>query len=522
MWVCPSDESHRFEIRQCSEGVPSSCPLCNDRNIAAALSCHEPWRESRDLVESVLSSLPQSQIHWFNLDQKEMDRFLNAHREMLENFHNLTLMSPDFERPSLPQRNLMIPCFRVLKDPKMKYSESFERFKIKESLGGIFVKMFDTEALEGLRSLKNKEVNLLIGLVSILDVLDTNDRDPRKLKKDEQKQLLDKMRKSSKDALMLKDSGRAFIIFDPFPVITLCRVELIIGSDIPMISSNAAIFSTIDLSHRMDVETLKPPKDAVFLKSTTVNEPQNRHDILSGTMLENFSIDMEPPDILKPFGTDFKMKMHFFNKEAIPFAAMKRLKPLTQNVDSVSPELYLLIAAEYLEHSTIESRNYFHKYINALKEKNTWTVHPWTMLIYARAFNESLDREQHRMMISSFLSWFPEQNSLLTASELALVDDDDFENDEDKVVEKNSTLTDKLNEDWRVLKQKYPAFSSDAMDKLLELTGLAKVKEEALKIWRAAMQLKTLDEKIREKNMFTCNYVFMGNPGTFLSLIRKR
>ena len=68
---------------------------------------------------------------------------------------------------------------------------------------------------------------------------------------------------------------------------------------------------------------------------------------------------------------------------------------------------------------------------------------------------------------------------------------------------------------WNDLKTAYPGeVNSKATEELLNLTGLRKVKEEAILLWKTALQLKRMDAETRRENMTTANYCFLGNPGT--------
>jgi hypothetical protein len=72
-----------------------------------------------------------------------------------------------------------------------------------------------------------------------------------------------------------------------------------------------------------------------------------------------------------------------------------------------------------------------------------------------------------------------------------------------------------LRDQWAKLQADYPSETkSNAMCELLKLTGLRKVKEEALRLWNSALQLRRMDLEAQKKNILTANYTFLGNPGS--------
>ncbi|RLN36908.1 hypothetical protein BBO99_00005556 [Phytophthora kernoviae] len=56
--------------------------------------------------------------------------------------------------------------------------------------------------------------------------------------------------------------------------------------------------------------------------------------------------------------------------------------------------------------------------------------------------------------------------------------------------------------------------ASEAMEKLLKLVGLKKVKQAAVNLFKNAMMLQQLSAAQRKKNIMAFNYCFVGNPGT--------
>lgn len=66
---------------------------------------------------------------------------------------------------------------------------------------------------------------------------------------------------------------------------------------------------------------------------------------------------------------------------------------------------------------------------------------------------------------------------------------------------------------WETLKTETKC-QSQAMDKLMKLSGLHKVKIRALELFQLGLRFQQMDSEIRKKNMPSLNYRFVGNPGT--------
>jgi hypothetical protein len=117
-----------------------------------------------------------------------------------------------------------------------------------------------------------------------------------------------------------------------------------------------------------------------------------------------------------------------------------------------------------------------------------------------------VDKTKSRQLLSFFLDSFPTQEKCLSEEDKAKLDD----TDESSV---GTRLVDLVQEQWADLKDSF-RIQSEATDKLLSLTVLKKVKEEAIRIWKSAMQLQRMDDEVRKQNIMSFNYCFLGNPGT--------
>jgi hypothetical protein len=66
---------------------------------------------------------------------------------------------------------------------------------------------------------------------------------------------------------------------------------------------------------------------------------------------------------------------------------------------------------------------------------------------------------------------------------------------------------------WESMKDT-DGLASRAMDELLKMTGLRKVKQTAVELFKQGLVLSRMDKETRKLNAPALNYVFYGNPGT--------
>lgn len=202
------------------------------------------------------------------------------------------------------------------------------------------------------------------------------------------------------------------------------------------------------------------------------------------------------------------------NKGARPFAGLSMLTNLTKQQPFLESDL--LCALEYLtlsKRETTEATERLKAYVAAIKTVRG-ACHPLVLLAFARlASRDTGARAQPLEFLKILRDVCPQAvEHWLFAEERALL--------EPRVsVDAAGTAAGKSSDDlsiderWRLLKQQ-EGCKSDAMEELLKLVGLRRVKDSALKLFKSAVVLQKMTPSKRKKNALALNYCFMGNPGT--------
>lgn len=324
--------------------------------------------------------------------------------------------------------------------------------------------------------------------------------------------------------MIFHDKGfENLVVWDPFPLLALFRLRV---SRDQLLQLGDCVGDVQQLNLGPLPIAFDAPLDPVVVYSapavdiadensetSSVADLREEHlnNALVGTVLEGLSMDLDWPGGINSEGafstnveSDLMDKMQFVNSHASPFSGLKRLKNLRKTESC--PLLYLLLAAETSVHSNQEAEIHLRQFIDKVRSSSaTDKIHPWAMVVAAR-----VGPNHARRLLCTFAALFPTQKRILSPIELELV-----RGEKSSQSEETLEWPELLQEQWEQLQMDYPLETkSDAMAELLRLTGLRKVKEEALSLWNSALQLRKMDPEARKKNLLTANYCFLGNPGS--------
>ena len=269
---------------------------------------------------------------------------------------------------------------------------------------------------------------------------------------------------------------------------------------------------------------MKPVLPDICKEDATVPESKNnkseildRHlGFLDGTMAENLILCPEwdnhslGKDFPENIHTQLVSKLAFKNPAAESFEGTSFLETLeTSESASKYKELPLLQALEcfHLDFRE-EAESKLRDYIEVLKN-NKADAHPLLILAISRLLHQS-NLSKSQTILLEFHRIFPDASHWLTQDEKAIIKKADEPSPNDP---RTAKLT--IKEQWELLQQQENC-TSKAMDELLEMTGLRKVKDTALTVFKTGIGFSKMSDKQKKKNQanIKLNYVFLGNPGT--------
>eukprot|EP00934_Nitzschia_sp_Nitz4_P008360 Nitzschia sp. Nitz4//scaffold84_size84139//17889//22709//NITZ4_005193-RA/size84139-augustus-gene-0.44-mRNA-1//-1//CDS//3329559018//8350//frame0 len=530
-WMCPNGR-HSFPLQLCCKGTPSGCPEC----MVDTLKQHRHERRcefvshTQKKVLEALDPFPKACIDSIGADE---DTFTQKENKLLDRtIEMLGTKTNPWERDAL--RLERIPCMVELDGHKLsKKARSFDPkvFVKRQTMAGMKVK---TLCSSNIQKMARESKIILIGIASVVKTYETADgRLPKGSKP--RSSLLLRLHRDHFDSIHFKDHkgfDSLILLRDPFPVQAVAVVKFS-EEQLELLSQRTGNFQESRNHFAGTISFQKPPTDVV-LCSTLNNDsigPELKDDALNfdddsvdeiiappsefvGTLLEGCTIDT---DWSGGIGVDenqiqngevLATKMEFVNRKATPFSAMSQLENQLQ-IHPDSPELKFLLAAEYLKHSPEKSKELLIQYLTLGRESTScFRVHPWSIILASR-----LEPSHAQKLVPLYARIFPAFLDILTSEEKKLVYGLVPDCASDNSPQVCPVWSDQLIQQWQDLKSDNDR-RSDAMDRLLELTGLRRVKEAALRLWKSALQIDKMDDKTRMKNLFATNYCFLGNPGT--------
>ncbi|KAG6968336.1 hypothetical protein JG687_00003807 [Phytophthora cactorum] len=196
-----------------------------------------------------------------------------------------------------------------------------------------------------------------------------------------------------------------------------------------------------------------------------------------------------------------------------PFGGIKYVQNL-QAQGKLKEDGNLFLALELLavrNQDISETRSKLEKYVTRVCGEECGYAHPLVIVALARLAVRLSQTDIQRKLLHIFTALYPEASSLwLNEAELQLLQTTiNQATASGSIVSGSVSVEDK----WESLKSRYGC-RSQAMEDLLKLVGLKKVKHAAVNMFRNAMILQQLSLIQRKKNSMAFNYCFVGNPGT--------
>ena len=569
IWTCASG-LHSFNLNICWGGLPDKCPSCSMEQVKSDLLKIKGLINSPEIGEDLLfSQFPLQSLPSFRdcpyLQQLQMNRstchnFLQRQCVLLERFYmwlnGKRFLKNDVKLSAPLYKPTFIPVFTILEGSenlrKLKEDKIFDEKKIfpVSSFHGFQCYEISRHNIDmivrPLVASANSTVTVVFGMAfSLLTLrkphdMPTGKKSHNKLSHWVQNQIA----QSCFDSLLTQDPKTHvdnLFLWDPFTVYPTHFMALTSKEDFTDLLQKLpieakSVIKDPSVTSRSFPSGLNVVTDSFIhrpVRFTISKELTTRiRDVLENTMVPGATLMYpwdgrlsETIDLPTNLDANLREKLHFINgpkHNVEPFAGINLLKHTFESFKRVDksrwPEFSLLMSLELIKvvENEVEPSNHINDYMSQIARARE-SAHPLLLLALARLeiLKNALDRARKILLLFKDLYFIEEnesENTLkmwLSSEELNLLD----------TAEQMSTLPDKNksenrlipNAEWSALK--FEGLQSKAMDELMNLVGILKVKQEALRLFKTAAALKDMDPVYRRKNQFKCNYIFLGNPG---------
>ncbi|TYZ68458.1 hypothetical protein PybrP1_004317 [[Pythium] brassicae (nom. inval.)] len=559
-WTCARGHSAQLEL--CSRGIPQQCPMCafaaleaEIREVSALMASSDavawPPREAASAVRQLDGAgcvpLRANKIEFLKRKLAVLERFKRSIEKVAD------VWSRPVFQPMLIPVVAMYPNRLGAKAPSPDFS-SFEMRDFGDaSSQGIQVREATRQAVEALvAQRKGSERVLVFGVAYSLGVcLDTKGypRSGRGLAGLQANWINQQRERYGFDALGSQQKSEPLTLWEPYAAFPTHKLVLAAGDPPRALFVDRLPTETTWRTQSRLVAFTQPQTLAAQAGDTGSAQPAGDAGAAASEYLDKlhpllvaafpwangltlfqfwdgraFSISGETT-LPTAVELELRAKLSFVaaagatpsgarpNPRARPFAGLSMLRNFTKQQSFVESDL--LRALEYLaldKRSTTEATQSLKAYVSAVKTARGH-CHPLVLLAFARfAGRDPGTRAQPLEFLKLLRDVCPHAvEHWLFADERTLLDpgvSDDAAGSKLKLPDDAS-----VDERWCLLKQ-HEGCHSDAMEELLKLVGLRRVKDSALKLFKSALALQKMPAAKRKKNALALNYCFMGNPGT--------
>ncbi|CAI5725446.1 unnamed protein product [Peronospora destructor] len=551
-WLC--SEGHSFALRLCSRGIPSDCLSCSSARLDAAIKSTDrilsDTKLSRWSPETARFLPTMDGVTHIAMSSSSKREFLVRKVKLLEKFREGLNLSAQWSN------TLFSPVeFRVFVVLNQKLqAHPIDKFEMRDfgspkTLNGIEV--YEATQTNFKRVAGSKKVCILFGCVYTVKHL----RNPVDIPKSKGRKgakvrtWVDRQASHGYDALY-RDAKSCehgnWIIWHPYVLFPVHRVEVadsnrqnileclpektqvgepplkvnfkkLTGVGNVEESKPDAVTQARSIMLEKDLEKLRQLAGSV----SPLYEKVNVWHPWDGKSLSTGAVDAIPQRTEKSLASKLsfvstKVANTAISQPKTPFGGISYVQTL-QSQGKLKEDGNLLLALELLavrKQETAEAQSKLDEYVAHVCVEGGGYAHPLVIVAFARlAVRLSLTHSSdiQRKLVAIFASLYPEASALwLTDSEVRLVQTSGSQtNTVGSIVSGSTSVKDK----WESLNSQYSC-RSDAMENLLKMVGLMKVKHAAVNMFKNAMVLQQLSIAQRKKNSMAFNYCFVGNPGT--------
>ncbi|TMW56633.1 hypothetical protein Poli38472_006643 [Pythium oligandrum] len=206
-------------------------------------------------------------------------------------------------------------------------------------------------------------------------------------------------------------------------------------------------------------------------------------------------------------------------KKIGPFAGRRFMQQVVKQQPFAEAELFHALELLWIQKENVtEATTLLESYATKMTGRGK-ACHPLLLLALARLTARLKAAVKPSELFELFRQLYPEATELwMTREELegmGVPADDDLSK---KSISDPVSMTPA--EQWEKLKTE-SACKSKAMEELLKMVGLTKVKRFAIQLFKSAVAFQRMTPEKRKKNAITQNFCFLGNPGTGKTTVAK-
>uniref|UniRef100_A0AAV1UG65 AAA+ ATPase domain-containing protein n=1 Tax=Peronospora matthiolae TaxID=2874970 RepID=A0AAV1UG65_9STRA len=544
-WIC--SKGHSFLLQLCCKGTPSDCPLCSSMLLESAIQDTQRMLSNKTWSPTTTQFLPHvGGVTYIEMSPASKHDFLVRKIKLLRRFKEGLSDSSVWTNPLFSP--VEFPVFAVL--GRKLQALRIDKFEMKDfgsmnTFSGIEV--YEATKTNFERILRSGNRCLLFGSVYTVKSLRNTSDIPKKNNRKGGSVAKWAARQSTQGFDALCQDTRGWIIWKPYALYPVCRVDICDSNRVSILNSlpteSQPVESNRKISFRKasegeEVEECKPDDtmqrpsviselelEKIRLLASSISPLYEQLDIWypwNGKSLSTGAAVAIPAQTEKTLASKLNFIPRPFcdttgNRLKIPFGGIKYVETLMSN-GKLKEYGNLFLALEHLavrKQDTLEVRSKLEQYVNQVCIEEECYAHPLVVVAIARLasrLSQSDSSDVQRRLLHIFASLYPEASELwLDESEIRLAQTTSGQfGSVDSI--KSGSLT-SVDERWETLKSQYGC-RSDAMEELLKMVGLKKVKQAAVNLFKNAMTLQQLSSAQRKKNVMSFNYCFVGNPGT--------
>ncbi|KAJ3067513.1 M-phase phosphoprotein 8 [Podochytrium sp. JEL0797] len=525
-WVC--SKGHSLPLAVCFYGHPSECPACSAECLENALELASA-RVSQAVDPFVVENFSQATTSAYT-NSVETAAFSDRKEQLLNSFKSWTEDLPLWDRPLFSAQSIEgFLLLRVEKKPPPSFS--LATHVSPQTLNGVMLRRWTPGNVQKLMDSLKEGQSCTVLLVSGFAVNILNQpADIPKLVRGKDFALNQWLHKQialkHHDAMQISLNGWESVVFwTPFCVRSSGYLRLS-KSDLDQALQRRRF--SVDQPAALKPVTFKFPlaNDSIALSSFPSDHSEVSSALaesLNGTLASGCSVAQSwdglsiglKGSLMQSVEKELRAKLGFIQKArglpvSSPFAGINYLHTLRETLQTA--ELRLVLAMELHDVGSREdAEDELEQYVDAV---GNLEAHPLLALAVSRIATKK--KAIQVTLLRAFAAASPFSVEWLTVHEKSLLADSAATAAPRNVVSIPTTPRDL----WEALKHKHGC-ASQAMEDLLELVGLKKVKMEAIELFKSAIGLQQMPPDVRKKNMVSMNYSFYGNPGTGKTTVAK-